>query len=185
MVRPVRHGEKVIRRGKVRDPGPSQFLDQAILMRPVAALDAPFGLRRVRRNDANRQLPRTCGQIASAARPRSPALPQSAYPHIHVLPIGVERARKAIGLKPPPQHGHRRPDRFLSAEPAERRPVASSTNVCRQLCGPRSSNQGWKLPSSCTNSPKCALRSRRRRCGLRFRARLHSPASNIHRRSVS
>ena len=63
--------------------------------------------------------------------------------------------------------------------------VASSTMSIRQPRGPRSSNQWWKLPSNCTNSPKCGLRSLRWHCFLRLRCRLHSPASNIQRRRVS
>ena len=51
--------------------------------------------------------------------------------------------------------------------------------------GARSSYHKWKLPSSWTNSPKCPLRSRRCRCGDRFRYRLHSPAASIQRRNVS
>ena len=42
-----------------------------------------------------------------------------------------------------------------------------------------------KLPSICTSSPKCPLRSRRFRCSLRFRSALHRPSLSIHRRSVS
>jgi hypothetical protein len=64
-------------------------------------------------------------------------------------------------------------------------PVASSTRFIRQPSGPLSSNYLWKLPSICTNSPKCSLASRRSRCSLRFRARLHRPSARIQRRNVS
>jgi hypothetical protein len=55
----------------------------------------------------------------------------------------------------------------------------------RQPRGPRPSNQSWKLPSSCTSSPKCDRRSRRWQCLLRLRCRLHILSSNIQRRTVS
>ena len=55
----------------------------------------------------------------------------------------------------------------------------------RQPRGPRSSSQAWKLPSSCTSSPKCDLRSLRWQCFLRFRCRLHNPSRNIQSRKVS
>jgi hypothetical protein len=63
--------------------------------------------------------------------------------------------------------------------------VASSTMWIGQPRGPRASSQSSKLPSICTNSPKCARRSRRCRYGFRFRARDHSPSSSIQRRKVS
>src|SRR5260370_26730486 len=63
--------------------------------------------------------------------------------------------------------------------------VAPSTMSIKQPRGPRSSSQAWKLPSSCTLSPECSLRSRRRRCRRRFRSRLHNPSANIQRRTVS
>ncbi len=63
--------------------------------------------------------------------------------------------------------------------------VASSTMFIRHALAARPSYQSWKLPSICTNSPKCARRSRRLRCALRLRARFHNPCSSIQRRSVS
>ena len=63
--------------------------------------------------------------------------------------------------------------------------VASSTLFIQHNCGPRFSSLSWKLPSNCTISPKCSLRSRLLRCCFRFRPWLHSPSASIHRRSVS
>jgi hypothetical protein len=54
-------------------------------------------------------------------------------------------------------------------------PVTSSTRFIRHPRGLRSSNHAWKLPSSCTKSPKCSRRSQRFRCAFRLRIRLHNP----------
>src|SRR6202166_4311243 len=62
--------------------------------------------------------------------------------------------------------------------------VASSTRFIRQPRGPRPSNHSWKLPSSCTNSPKCSRRSLLFRCWRTFLARLHNPSANIQRLTV-
>ena len=51
----------------------------------------------------------------------------------------------------------------------------SATIVIKPRRSPRASYPRWKLPSSCTSSPKCAFRSRRRRYGVRLRCRLHTP----------
>ncbi len=93
----------------------SHLLDQAILVRAIAALHAPLGLRRVRRDDPDVQLP------AHAPKMRHGHLAMQllffgGLAHIHVFPVGVERQRYAILFDPLPQHARRRPDRFLLAQ---------------------------------------------------------------------
>jgi hypothetical protein len=39
--------------------------------------------------------------------------------HIHIFPVGVERARNSVGRDPGAQDSHRGPDRFLRAEPTQ------------------------------------------------------------------
>src|SRR5665213_3494806 len=95
----------------------SHLLDQAILVRAIAALHAPLGLRRVRRDDPDIQLP------AHASKLRHWHLAVQllffgGLAHIHVFPICVERQRHAVLFDPLPQHPRRRPDRFLLAQAA-------------------------------------------------------------------
>src|SRR5438309_8630865 len=72
-----------------------------------------------------------------------------------------------------------------SLNSASARLVASSTMFIRKHFDPRSSNQACWLPSNCTSSPKCCFLSRRFRCVLGLRSRLHKLASSIQRRNVS
>ena len=137
-------------------------------MHPVVAFDAPFRLRRTRCDDANSQ----------SLSLRWPTL-------IDILPIGVQRPRTpyfAIHDRSTPTAAQ-----MVSCSPRRQHavPVASSTIFIRPPRGPRSSNHAWKLPSSCTKSPKCCRRSRRLRCAFRLRMRLPSPSANMQRRSVS
>src|SRR5262249_19764599 len=139
-----------------------QFLDQPILMRAMVAFHSTFGLWRTGSDDADAQL----GAHAPKLRQWRLAglfVRFAGGGHIDVLPVRVQSLGNAIVLNPEPQQVRSR--QVVSCFPSWHKvvPVASSTRFIRQPSGPRSSNQPWKLPSNCTSSPKCALRSRRLR----------------------
>ena len=103
------------------DLQPPEFLDEPVLMRAVVALDAPFRLRGIRRDNAQvegRAHPAELRQWGRAGD----LLLGIGRPHVDILPIRVERMRYTVLRDPAAQHRDRRPDRFLGAELAERPP---------------------------------------------------------------
>src|SRR5208283_2900631 len=50
------------------------------------------------------------------------SLPRVRLPHVHILPVRVQRLGHPVALHPGPQHPHRRPDRLLLPQPTQRRP---------------------------------------------------------------
>ena len=127
--------------------------------------------------------PFACGELAGMiwipnARAHAPELRQRhrarhpllciRRPHIHVLPVGVERPRDrrtrsihAAQHRRPPPRSFPAPRTAPACGPSHR-PPASASSCCGAA---RLRTRRWKLPSICTSSPKCAFRSRRCRYG--------------------
>ena len=136
VVGPVLRLEKRIRRLDVGDAFPAELLHQAILMRPVIALDPPLGLRRARRDDLDPQRRAHAAKLRQRLGARHALLLIRRAAHTHSsnrcrAPAESRTARsRPAGRRPPPR-----------SFPARRtgpalRPVASSTSVSKQLCGP-------------------------------------------------
>src|SRR6266542_4139228 len=163
---------------------PPKLLNQTILMYAVDPLHSSLGLRRTSSNDPDPQLLTHAPKLRDWDLSPQP-LGGRSFSFVHVLPVGIERAGHAyfrIQARNTPAAAQ-----IVSSFPipASVSLVASSTLSIRQPRGPRASNQSWKLPSNCTSSPKCHLRSLRWQCFLRFRCRLHRCSANIQRRKVS
>src|SRR5665213_3288869 len=87
---------------------PKQMLHQTILCRAKAAFDAAFGLRRVRQDGADPQLPQGASQLR---QPVCLALPLLAFPgswrnREHRIPVRVNVHHPAILLQILPEHSH-------------------------------------------------------------------------------
>ena len=85
----------------------------------MIALNASLRLRRTRGDNPNPQLGAHPTKLGQRFGPRLAFL-LIRGPHIHILPVGVERLRHAVARNPRPQHADRRPNRLLRAKPPQR-----------------------------------------------------------------
>jgi hypothetical protein len=106
-------------RGRIiRDPPQPHLLDHAVLLDPIAALDAPLGLRRARCDDLDPQL-RAHAPELGMARSSAQCLLRRRLTFVDALPIRVKRPRHTVHPDPPLEHIRRCPRRFLLAEAHE------------------------------------------------------------------
>src|SRR6476469_643828 len=84
-------------------------------MRAVVSLHTPFGLRRIRCNDADSQLRAHTPKLRHRHL-STQFLPGRRFRDVHVLPVRIQRLGNAILTHPFPQHCHRCPDRLFLAE---------------------------------------------------------------------
>ncbi len=103
----------------VGDSSQTQFLRQAVLMRAVRPLHSPFGWRRTGGDDLGAQLRAHASELRHR-RLSAHALLGVGWPHVDVLPVGVERLGCPVAFDPAPQHRHRCLDRLLRRKPAQR-----------------------------------------------------------------
>src|SRR5947209_682818 len=89
-------------------------------MGTMRAFHPPLGLRRTGRDNAKAQLAAHAPELGHGGFSAPPLL-RVGRPHVHVLPVGVERPRYPVAFDPAAQHPGRRPDRFLLGESAQRR----------------------------------------------------------------
>ena len=115
---PVRLLQKRVGGVEVARAKPTQFLHQAILVRPMIAFDPAFRLRRVRRNNLDAQRLTHPPELRARHDSFGP-FGLIGDPDIDVFPVGVERLRNAVRFDPPAQHLDGRPDCFLLAEAAQ------------------------------------------------------------------